>query len=60
MTRLKRTGLENVTTILPNIKIINKPIKILGIFFSSNDNLKDTLNFDYVIKSVRKTLNLRK
>ena len=48
---------DNPPTVLSNIKSINKPIKILGIFFSYNDNLRDTLNFDHAIKSVKKTLN---
>ena len=63
MIRLKRTGLEyhdNPPTVLSNIKSVNKPIKIQRIFFSFNDNSKDTLNFDHIIKSVKKTLNLWK
>ena len=36
---------DNPPTVLSNIKSINKPIKILAIFFSYNDNFKKHIKF---------------
>ena len=44
---------------LPNIDVdkINKPMKILGIYFTYNWRKKQELNFEAILKSLRKTLN---
>ena len=39
------------------IKTVNKPMKILGVYFTYNARLKQELNFDATIKSLKKTLN---
>ena len=39
---------------LPNIKI-NKPMKILGIYFTYDWRKKQELNFEAILKSLRKT-----
>ena len=39
------------------IKTVNKPMKILGVYFTYNACLKQELNFDATIKSLKKTLN---
>ena len=38
------------------IKTVNKPMKILGVYFTYNARLKQELNFDATIKSLKKTL----
>ena len=44
---------------LPNIDVdkINKPMKILGIYFTYDWRKKQELNFEAILKSLRKTLN---
>ena len=44
---------------LPNIDVdkINKPMKILGIYFTYDWRKKRELNFEAILKSLRKTLN---
>ena len=39
------------------IETVNKPMKILGIYFTYNSRLKNELNFDATLKSLKKTLN---
>ena len=39
-----------------NIVTVNKPMKILGIYFTYNSRLKNELNFDAILKSLKKTL----
>ena len=51
---------ENPPALLHDIKKINKPIKILGVFFTYNKTLDYTLNFDGVIQSIANTLKLWK
>ena len=41
-------------------KQINKPIKILGIFFTYNNGLREKLNFENVKRCIETTLNLWK
>ena len=40
-----------------NMVTVNKPMKILGIYFTYNSRLKNELNFDAILKSLKKTLN---
>ena len=40
-----------------DIETVNKPMKILGIYFTYNSRLKNELNFDATLKSLKKTLN---
>ena len=40
-----------------NIVTVNKPMKILGIYFTYNSRLKNELNFDAILTSLKKTLN---
>ena len=39
------------------IETVNNPMKILGIYFTYNSRLKNELNFDATLKSLKKTLN---
>lgn len=39
------------------IETVNEPMKILGIYFTYNSRLKHELNFDAILKSLKKTLN---
>ena len=39
------------------IETVNEPMKILGIYFTYNSRLKHELNFDTILKSLKKTLN---
>ena len=44
---------------LPSVKKShNKPIKILGIYFTYDEELKIKLNYEHVIHAIEKTLNL--
>ena len=43
---------------LPSVKKVNKPIKILGIYFTYDEELKIKLNYEHVIHAIEKTLNL--
>ena len=45
---------------LPSVKKVNKPIKILGIYFTYDEELKIKLNYEHVIHANEKTLNLWK
>ena len=45
---------------LLSVKKVNKPIKILGIYFTYDEELKLKLNYEHVIHSIEKTLNLWK
>jgi len=39
------------------LETVNEPMKILGIYFTYNSRLKRELNFDAILKSLKKTLN---
>ena len=39
------------------IETVNEPMKILGIYFTYNSRLKHELNFDAILKSLKKTLS---
>ena len=51
---------DNPSALLPDVKRVNKAIKILGIFFTYDDALAYSLNFDRLIQSIDNTLNLWK
>ena len=40
-----------------DIETVSKPMKILGIYFTYNLRLKNELNFDVTLKSLKKALN---
>ena len=44
-------------TPLLGISKVNEPMKILGVYFCYNVRLKQELNFDAILKSLKKTLN---
>jgi len=53
---------EMPESILEDLDIEKKvnTIKVLGIFFSYDDNIKEKMNFEETLKSIKKTLNLWK
>ena len=51
---------KNPPAELTNVKSVNKPIKILGIFFCYDENVKESLNFDNVFCVIEKRLNMWK
>ena len=51
---------EQPPALLEDVKKINEPIKILGIFFTNEKTLDHGLNFDSVIQSIGNTLKLWK
>ena len=51
---------DNPPALLSDVKRVNKAIKILGIFFTYDDALAYSLNFDRLIQSIDNTLNLWK
>ena len=51
---------DNPPALLSDVKIVNKAIKILGIFFTYDDALAYSLNFDRLIQSIDNTLKLWK